>query len=95
MRTIDYYKELAAEMQRNGCRFIQVKTWPESLTPARGIELVRALKEVITVPIVVHTLHKRYCTTHLKRSLKQVQTASTQHFHHLVKVQANHLRNHH
>lgn len=57
--TIDYYKELAAKMQEMGADSICVKDMAGILTPARGIELVRALKEVITVPIVVHT----HCTS--------------------------------
>ena len=42
-----------------GADSICVKDMAGILTPARGIELVRALKEVITVPIVVHT----HCTS--------------------------------
>ena len=57
--TIDYYKELAAKLQEMGADSICVKDMAGILTPARGIELVRALKEVITVPIVVHT----HCTS--------------------------------
>ena len=57
--TIEYYKELAAKMQEMGADSICVKDMAGILTPARGIELVRALKEVITVPIVVHT----HCTS--------------------------------
>ena len=43
-------------MQEMGADSICVKDMAGILTPARGIEFVRALKEVITVPIVViHT----------------------------------------
>ena len=93
--TIDYYKELAAKMQEMGADSICVKDMAGILTPARGIELVRALKEVITVQSsCIHTAQAVLHNSLIKQSLKLVQTASTRPFHHLVKGQANHLRNH-
>lgn len=57
--TIAYYVELAKKMQEMGADSICVKDMAGILTPARGIELVRALREVLTIPIVVHT----HCTS--------------------------------
>ncbi len=58
MRTsIEYYKELAAKCKKMGADSISVrKTWPGILTPAAYWARSGALKEAITVPIVVHTL---------------------------------------
>lgn len=57
--TIEYYVELAQTMQNMGADSICVKDMAGILTPARGLTLVRALREVLTIPIIVHT----HCTS--------------------------------
>ena len=53
--TIEYYKNLALEMQNMGADSIAIKDMAGILLPYRAYELVTELKKVISVPIEVHT----------------------------------------
>ena len=55
VHTIEYYKNLALEMQNMGADSIAIKDMAGILLPYRAYELVTELKKVISVPIEVHT----------------------------------------
>ena len=55
VHTIEYYKNLAMEMQEMGADSIAIKDMAGILLPYRAYELVKELKKVINVPIEVHT----------------------------------------
>ena len=55
VHTIEYYKNLALEMQNMGADSIAIKDMAGILLPYRAYELVSELKKVINVPIEVHT----------------------------------------
>lgn len=55
VHTIDYYVNLAQEMEKMGADSICIKDMAGILTPSKGYEMVRRLKEAIKLPIVVHT----------------------------------------
>ena len=59
VHTVPYYVSLAQEMQDMGADSLCIKDMAGILTPAKGKELVTALTEVISIPIVVHT----HCTS--------------------------------
>lgn len=55
IHTMDYYVALAQEMVAMGADSLCIKDMAGILTPARGSELVQRLKEVVTLPIIIHT----------------------------------------
>ena len=55
VHTIEYYKNLALEMQNMGADSIAIKDMAGILLPYRAYELVTELKKVISIPIEVHT----------------------------------------
>ena len=55
VHTIEYYKNLAMEVQNMGADSIAIKDMAGILLPYRAYELVSELKKVINVPIEVHT----------------------------------------
>lgn len=57
--TLDYYVALAKEMEQLGADSICIKDMAGILTPAVAVPLVKAIKSVITVPLVIHT----HCTS--------------------------------
>lgn len=61
IHTLDAYVELAKNMEKLGCQTIAVKDMAGILSPAKAYELVSALKEAVSVPLVLHT----HCTTGL------------------------------
>ena len=61
IHTLDSYIELAKNMESIGCKTIAIKDMAGILSPAESYKLVSALKEAVSVPIVLHT----HCTTGL------------------------------
>lgn len=55
IHTVDYYVERAKEIQALGADSICVKDMAGVLTPGDGYRLVKAIKEVVTLPVIVHT----------------------------------------
>ncbi|MBM6614262.1 oxaloacetate decarboxylase subunit alpha [Desemzia sp. RIT804] len=55
VHTIPYFIDLAKQMQKMGADSICIKDMAGILTPYVAKDLVRALKEVITVPLSLHT----------------------------------------
>ena len=55
VHTIEYYKNLALEMQEIGADSIAIKDMSGILLPEVAYELVTALKSVLRVPVEVHT----------------------------------------
>lgn len=55
VHTVEYYKNLAMEMQEMGADSIAIKDMAGILLPYRAYELVKELKKVVNVPIEVHT----------------------------------------
>ena len=55
VHTVEYYKNLAMEMQEIGADSIAIKDMAGILLPYRAYELVKELKKVVNVPIEVHT----------------------------------------
>jgi len=55
VHTIEYYKNLALEMQEIGADSIAIKDMSGILLPEVAYELVSALKSVLRVPVEVHT----------------------------------------
>lgn len=55
IHTLENYVKLAKEMENMGVQTICVKDMAGIMSPTQGYELVKALKENVKVPIVVHT----------------------------------------
>lgn len=55
VHTIEYYTNLVKEMDKMGVNSICIKDMSGILTPDNAYSLVKALKEVTTLPIEVHT----------------------------------------
>ena len=55
VHTIEYYKNLALEMQEIGADSIAIKDMSGILLPEVAYELVKELKSVLRVPVEVHT----------------------------------------
>ncbi|MBR7927932.1 oxaloacetate decarboxylase subunit alpha [Aerococcaceae bacterium zg-ZUI334] len=55
IHTVEYYVELAKEIQAMGADTICVKDMAGVLTPEDGYRLVKAIKEQVTIPVIVHT----------------------------------------
>ncbi|MBQ5870007.1 MAG: oxaloacetate decarboxylase subunit alpha [Lachnospiraceae bacterium] len=53
--TLDYWKNIARELEEMGCHSICIKDMAGLLTPYKADELVRALKEGTKLPIDLHT----------------------------------------
>ena len=53
--TLDYWKNIARELEDMGCHSICIKDMAGLLTPYKADELVRALKEGTKLPIDLHT----------------------------------------
>ncbi|ACX72736.1 oxaloacetate decarboxylase alpha subunit [Methanocaldococcus vulcanius M7] len=61
VHTIDQYVELAKKLEEMGCDSLCIKDMAGLLTPYEGYELVKRLKEEISIPIDVHS----HCTSGL------------------------------
>ena len=61
IHTLDAYVKMAREMEKMGVQSICIKDMAGIMGPQEGYDLVKALKENVKVPIVVHT----HCTTGL------------------------------
>ena len=59
VHTLSYYRELVATYVEMGADSICIKDMAGILTPAKATELVQALKETTTLPLVIHT----HCTS--------------------------------
>lgn len=59
VHTIDYYVQLAKEMEKMGADSLCVKDMAGILTPTIGSELVRQLRKAVNIPLIVHT----HCTS--------------------------------
>lgn len=55
VHTIEYYKELAKEMENIGADSIAIKDMSGILLPEVASKLVKELKEILKVPVEVHT----------------------------------------
>jgi len=55
VHTIEYYIKLAMKMEKLGADSIAIKDMAGILTPQKAYDTVKELKEVITVPIEIHT----------------------------------------
>lgn len=55
VHTIEYYTQLAKELEKMGANSICIKDMAGILTPFVAKELVHALKNVLTVPLSLHT----------------------------------------
>lgn len=55
VHTIEYYTQLAQELEKMGADSICIKDMAGILTPHVAKELVRSLKNVLTVPLSLHT----------------------------------------
>ena len=55
VHTIEYYIKLAKKMEKLGADSIAIKDMAGILTPQNAYDTVKALKEVIAVPIEIHT----------------------------------------
>lgn len=55
VHTIEYYTQLAKELEKMGADSICIKDMAGILTPFVAKELVRSLKSVLTVPLSLHT----------------------------------------
>ncbi len=55
VHTIEYYKNLALEMQEMGADSIAIKDMSGILLPEVAFELVKILKSVLNIPLEVHT----------------------------------------
>ena len=74
IHTIEKYVELAKNMVNIGCSTICIKDMAGILSPAEAYKLVSALKEAVSVPIILHT----HCTTGLAfmTALKAVEAGA-------------------
>lgn len=61
IHTLDAYVRMAKEMEQMGVQSICIKDMAGIMGPQEGYDLVKALKENVKLPIVVHT----HCTTGL------------------------------
>lgn len=59
VHTLDYYVNLAQEMEAMGADSLCLKDMAGILTPAVGSQLVRRLKERLHIPLIIHT----HCTS--------------------------------
>lgn len=59
VHTVEYYVQLAIEMEKMGADSICVKDMAGILTPTIGSELIRQLRKAVHVPLIVHT----HCTS--------------------------------
>lgn len=59
VHTVEYYVQLAMEMEKMGADSICVKDMAGILTPTIGSELIRQLRKAVHVPLIVHT----HCTS--------------------------------
>lgn len=59
VHTVEYYVQLAMEMEKMGADSICVKDMAGILTPTIGAELIRQLRKAVHVPLIVHT----HCTS--------------------------------
>lgn len=64
VHTIPYYADLAKQMEHMGADSICIKDMAGILTPYVAKDLVKAIKEVITVPLSLHT-HATSGTSHM------------------------------
>ncbi len=55
VHTVEYYKNLAIELEKMGADSIVIKDMAGILLPEKGYELVTELKKVIKVPLELHT----------------------------------------
>jgi oxaloacetate decarboxylase (Na+ extruding) subunit alpha len=55
IHTIDYYVELSKQMEKLGADSICIKDMAGILTPYSAFELVKRLKETLSVPLDIHT----------------------------------------
>lgn len=55
VHTIEYYMKLARKMEKLGADSIAIKDMAGILTPQKAYDTVKALKEIISVPIEIHT----------------------------------------
>ncbi len=53
--TLDYWKNIAKEIENMGAKSLCIKDMAGLLTPYKATELVTALKETISIPIDLHT----------------------------------------
>ncbi|ADG13068.1 oxaloacetate decarboxylase alpha subunit [Methanocaldococcus infernus ME] len=61
VHTIEGYIELAKKLEELGCDYIAIKDMAGLLTPYEGYELVKRLKEEVSLPIDIHS----HCTSGL------------------------------
>lgn len=61
IHTLDMFVDLGKQLEEMGCHSICIKDMAGIMTPKVAYDLVRALKENVSLPIVVHT----HCTTGL------------------------------
>ncbi len=55
VHTDEYYSQLAIKMQEMGAHSLCLKDMAGILTPQRALTLVKAIKEVINIPLHIHT----------------------------------------
>ena len=53
--TLDYYKNLAKELEQQGAHILGIKDMAGLLMPEAAYELISALKETVDIPIHLHT----------------------------------------
>lgn len=53
--TLDYYKNLAKELEQQGAHILGIKDMAGLLKPEAAYELISALKETVDIPIHLHT----------------------------------------
>lgn len=61
VHTIEYYVELAKKLQEMGADSLCVKDMAGILTPYRSYELTKALKQVLDIPLELHTHQTTGC----------------------------------
>lgn len=61
--TLDYYVNMALELESLGCHSIAIKDMAALLKPRAAKELVTALKKELHVPLHLHThdSHRKWC----------------------------------
>lgn len=55
VHTDDYYVGLAKEIEAMGADSLCIKDMAGILTPQRGYSLIKSIKEVVSIPVIVHT----------------------------------------
>ncbi|WP_458863475.1 oxaloacetate decarboxylase subunit alpha [Acidaminobacterium chupaoyuni] len=75
LHTLEKFVELAKQLEQMGCHSICVKDMAGIMSPKEAYDLVKAIKENVKLPIVVHT----HCTTGLAPMtyLKAVEAGAT------------------